>query len=162
MLNKNKMKTKISLLITGLVLITTSVLAQNSNDYIEVAREVLNTEKKMAIAEAMKLNETESEPFWAMYNEYNQELYKAHTERVNIIKDFATNYETMNDVKADELWMRSMSYQEELLKLNKKYYKKFKTILPAGKAALYFQLENKIEALISAELALGIPVIDVD
>ena len=156
------MKIKISLLIIGLVLISNSVLAQNTNDYIELTREVLKTEKKMAIAEAMKLSEAESEPFWALYNEYNEELYKTHTERVNIIKDFAANYESMNDEKADELWTRSMSYQEELLKLNKKYYKKFKTILPASKAALYFQLENKIAALINAELALGIPVINVD
>ena len=86
------MKIKISLLIIGLVLISKSVLAQNTNDYIELTREVLKTEKKMAIAEAMKLSEAESEPFWALYNEYNEELYKTHTERVNIIKDFAANY----------------------------------------------------------------------
>ena len=66
----------------------------------------------------------------------------------------------MSDEKADELWTNSMAYQDELLKLNKVYYKRFKKILPAGKAALYFQLENKIAALINAELALEIPLVE--
>jgi hypothetical protein len=66
----------------------------------------------------------------------------------------------MTDVKADELWTNSMAYETELLKLNKTYYKKFKKILPAGKAALYFQVENKIDALINAQIALEIPLVE--
>jgi hypothetical protein len=46
------------------------------------------------------------------------------------------------------------------LKLKKSYYKKFKKILSAGDAARYFQIENKIEALINANLAAEIPLID--
>ena len=66
----------------------------------------------------------------------------------------------MTDEKADALWNASLDYQTKLLKLNKTYYKKFKKILPAGRAALYFQLENKIAALVNAELALQIPLLE--
>lgn len=154
------MKTKATLIIAGLILIISPVFAQTFDDYLEVARDVLNTEKKAIIAEVMELSDAESAPFWEMYNEYNAELYKVYTNRVNIIKDFAANYETMTDEKADALWTSSMAYQSELLKLNKSYYKKFKKILPAGKAALYFQAENKIAALINAELADMIPLVE--
>lgn len=154
------MKTKTTLFVAGLILMISPAFAQSMDDYLEVARDVLNTEKKAIIAEVMELNDAESAPFWEMYNEYNAELYKVYTKRVNIIKDFAANYETMTDEKADELWTSSMAYQSELLKLNKSYYKKFKKILPAGKAALYFQTENKIAAMINAELADGIPLIE--
>jgi len=154
------MKTKTTLFAIGLFLIISPVFAQTFDDYLEVARDVLNAEKKAVVAEAMTLSDSESGPFWEMYNEYNAELYKVHTKRVNIIKDFAANYESMTDEKADELWTSSMAYQAELLKVNKAYYKKFKKILPAGKAALYFQLENKIAALINAELALEIPLVE--
>jgi hypothetical protein len=154
------MKTKTTLFAIGLFLIISPVFAQTIDDYLEVARDVLNAEKKAIVAEAMILADSESGPFWEMYNEYNAELYKVHTKRVNIIKDFAANYESMSDAKADELWTNSMAYQAELLKLNKAYYKKFKKIVPAGKAALYFQLENKIASLINAELALEIPLVE--
>lgn len=136
------------------------VFAQTMDDYLEVARDVLGTEKKVAIAENMELTEAESDPFWELYNEYNAELFKVHTQRVNIIKDFAANYETMTDEKADALLNGSLDHQSNLLKLNKSYYKKFKKILPAGKAALYFQLENKVAAMVNYSLAIEIPLLE--
>lgn len=153
-------KTKTTLFVIGLFMMISPVFAQSIDDYLEVARDVMHAEKKAVVAEAMVLTDAESTPFWQMYNEYNAELYKVHTKRVNIIKDFAANYESMTDEKADALWTSSMNYQAELLKLNKTYYKKFKKILPAGKAALYFQIENKIATLINAQLALEIPLVE--
>ena len=154
------MKVKTILFATGLFMMISPVFAQTMDDYLEVAREVLSTEKKVAVAENMQLSEAESGPFWELYNEYNAELFKVHTERVNIINSFAANYESMTDEKADALLNSSFDYQTKLLKLNKTYYKKFKKIFPAGKAALYFQLENKIAALINAELAHEIPLLE--
>ena len=154
------MKTKNFLLVIGMILMMSPAFSQSFDAYLEVVRDVLKTEKKAAVAETMTLSDAESGPFWSLYNEYNAELYKVHTERVNIIKDFAANYESMTDEKADALVNRSLAYQTKLLKLNKSYYKKFKKILPASKAALYFQVESKIEALIDAELATEIPLVN--
>jgi len=139
---------------------TSSMSAQSDNDYLEISRDVLKVEKKAAIADVMDLNETESQPFWNLYNEYQGKLYTVHNKRIDGIKDFAKNYENLSDEKANELWVNYMKYQTELLKLKKGYYKKFKKILPAGKAVRFFQAENKIETLINAELALEIPMIE--
>lgn len=154
------MKSKTVLLVIGMMMVMNSAFSQSFDDYMEVVRDILNTEKKAVVAETMTLSEAETGPFWALYNEYNSELYKVHTERVNIIKDFAANYESMTDEKADALVNRSLAYQTKLLKLNKSYYKKFKKILPATKAALYFQIENKINDLVNAELATEIPLVN--
>jgi hypothetical protein len=153
------MKTKTILLLIGMIMMISPAFSQSFDDYMEVVRDILNTEKKAVVAETMTLSETESGPFWALYNEYNAELYKVHTERVNIIKDFAASYESMTDEKADALVNRSLAYKTNILKLNKTYYKKFKKILPAAKAALYFQIESKIDDLVNAELATEIPLV---
>ena len=136
--------------------------AQNMNDYLEMSREVLSVEKKAAIAEVMVLTEEESTVFWEMYNDYNNELYKVHNERIAIIRDFAENYEMMTDEKADELWMASMRYQEDLHKLKKAWYGKFKKALPAGKVVTFFQAASKIETLVNAQLALEIPLLETE
>ena len=154
------MKTKNFFLIVGMILIMSPAFSQSFDDYLEVVRDVLNTEKKAVVAETMSLTDAESGAFWSLYNEYNSKLYEVHTERVNIIKDFAAQYETMTDEKADALVNRSLAYQTKLLKLNKSYYKKFKKILPASKAALYFQVESKIDDLINASLAAEIPLVN--
>ncbi len=156
------MKTRVLLFLAVITLATTPIMAQTFDDYLEVAREVLNADKKAIVAEAMELSDAESVPFWALYNTYNAELYKVHTKRVNLIKDYAENYESMTNEKADELWKGTMSYKKELLSLNQSYYKKFKKIIPVNKAVLYFQVESKIDALINAELAEGIPLVTTD
>lgn len=144
----------------AIIFSSVQLFAQSENDYIEIVRDVLKTEKKAAIAEVMALGEADSAPFWEMYNEYNFELSKIQNKRIALIKDFAANYENMTDDKADELWSGALSFQQAVLNLKKKYYKRFKKIMPAGKAAMYFQAENKIESMVNASLAMEIPFIE--
>ena len=147
------------ILVITLVLFAFLTQAQSSDDYIELARDILKTEKKAAIAEGMELSDTEITPFWELYNEYNSKLSQTQNQRVALIKDFAKNYETMTNEKADEIMKSFFKYQQEIVKLRKSYYSRFKKILPSSKAARYFQLENKIQALVDAELAMQIPLI---
>ena len=146
--------------IVSIVLISTAIYSQTVNDYLELARDVLKTEKKAVVAELMQLTEAESTPFWVLYNEYQGKLYLVQNKRIAIIKDFADNFENLTNEKADQLWINAMAFNQEILKLEKQYYKKFKKILPAGKAARFFQAENKIETMIDAQLALEIPLIE--
>jgi hypothetical protein len=150
------------ILVITLVLFAFLTQAQTSDDYIELARDILKTEKKAAIAEGMELSDTEITPFWELYNEYNSKLSQTQNQRVALIKDFAKNYETMTNEKADEIMKSFFKYQQEIVKLRKSYYSRFKKILPSSKAARYFQLENKIQALVDAELAMQIPLIEVE
>ena len=142
------------------IALSISINAQTDNDYLELTREVLKAEKKVAVTEAMQLTEVESQPFWNLYNEYQTNLYLIQNKRIDIIKDFSKNFESLSDEKANELWVGTMKYRQELLKLKKRYYNKFKKVISPGKAARFMQLENKIETLIDAQLALEIPLIE--
>lgn len=134
--------------------------AQTENDYLEISRDVLKVEKKAAIAEIMKLTDIESVGFWELYNEYENKNYLIQNKRIAIIKDFADNYENLSAEKADKLLLEAFDYQTEVLKLNKSYYKKFKKIIPVGEAAKLFQALGKIDNLITAQLALEIPLLE--
>ncbi len=136
------------------------LMAQTEADYIEIARDVLKVEKKATIAEVMELSKEEADVFWPLYNEYNNKMSEIQNERIKVILDFAEHYDALTGEKADDLMTRAMATDQQLLKLEKTYYKKFKKIIPLGKAALYFQAENKIETLINAQMALEIPFID--
>lgn len=140
--------------------LTLSLQAQSEQDYLELARDVLKTEKKAAVAEAMQLSKEESTGFWELYNEYQGKLYLVQNKRIAVINEFAEGFENLSDEQADQLWQGYIKYEQEVLKLKKSYYSKFKKILPAGKAARFFQVENKIETLIDAQIALEIPLIE--
>lgn len=136
------------------------VLWAQQSDYIELMRSVINTEKKAAIVEVMQLSDTEADLFWPLYNEYNEKRYAVNTKKIKLIQDFAENYGKMTDEMAKELWTRNMAIKMELVKIEKSYFKKFLKAIDAKKVIRYFQAENKIEALVNAELALEIPLLE--
>lgn len=147
-------------LLFGIVLFFSSfgLFAQNSNDYLEVQRDVLKTEKKALIAEAMKLTEAESPAFWSLYNEYNEKMFIINTKLFEVIKDYSEHYENMSNEKAVLLWTNAMNIEAELLKLEKTYFKKFLKILPGTKAVRYLQAENKVKNLVDAQLSIQVPL----
>lgn len=149
-------------LVFGIALIYSSfgLFAQTANDYLEVTRGVLKTEKKALIAEAMELTEVESPAFWSLYNEYNEKMYVINTKLFDVIKDYSEHYENMSNEKAVELWKNAIEIETELLKLEKTYFKKFLKILPGTKAVRYLQAENKVKTLVDAQLALEIPLFE--
>ena len=144
-----------------MIFLGTTLFAQTLDDYMEVQRGVLKTEKKAVVAEAMQFTDAESTVFWPLYNEYNEKMYVSNTKLYNLIKEYAKNFETsMTDEKAVEIWTNVMKVKTELAKLERSYFKKFQGILSGKKAARYMQLENKIRTLINAELALEIPLME--
>jgi len=142
-----------------LFVLSFNAFGQNDNDFLELVRDVIKSEKKVDVANAMDLTVAESKPFWSLYNEYQGKLYEVQNKRIAIIRDLTENLENMSDEKADMLWLNYMKYQKEITKLKDIYYKKFKKTLPAGKAARFFQIENKIETLVNAQLAMEIPIL---
>ncbi|MCB0805913.1 MAG: hypothetical protein KDC05_08955 [Bacteroidales bacterium] len=152
---------KLVLLSLTLVLLFPA-MSQDTKDYYELLKTVLKMEKKAAVSDVMRLSEPEGELFWPLYDEYNAKMSDLESRRVDLIFDYANHYENMTDEKADELWSNVMEYKQDALKLTKTYYKKIKRILPEAKAALYFQVENKITALIDYELAVQIPLLPTD
>ena len=149
------------LLLLLVVVFTAPAWAQSDTDYIEMERSVLKTERKAIVTDAMQFTDEEAKVFWPLYNDYTAEVYKIQTENLDIILDFADNYETMSDIKADELMLRAFKVSDELSKLKKSYYKKFKKVLTSGKVVRFFQVDSKINALIGAEMALEIPLVEI-
>ena len=148
------------LIVIIFLLAVNGTFAQNDRDYLEVTREVLKTEKKAVIAEAMTLTEAESPAFWSLYNEYNAKMYVINTRLFDLIKDYSDNYENMTDEKSTELWTNALNVEMDLLKLEKTYFKKFLKILPGTKAVRYLQAENKIKTLVDAQLSSQIPLFE--
>ena len=139
--------------------IATPLLAEVSTE-IELVRKLIHTEKKVAIAEAMELEEEMAQKFWPIYNDYQNELRKVKDRRVKLIRDLAENFETLDDAKAIELLDEALKFETEQLKLKKTYVKKFRKALPGKTVAKYFQAENKVETIINFGLSMEIPLID--
>jgi hypothetical protein len=149
------------ILIAVILVFTGSVsFSQENKSYMEVMRSALKTEKKAMVAGVMDFTQDESDAFWPLYNAYQEKLYAANTKYLNIVNEFAANFDNMTDEKALDLMNRLNNYEGEVLRLKKTYIKKFSKILPPTKVLRYFQAENKIAVLIDYEMAASIPLLE--
>ena len=61
---------------------------------------------------------------------------------------------------ADDAIIEFLDIQADTVKVRKKYWKKFRRIIPATKAARFYQLENKMDSEIDFVMAGGTPLIE--
>ena len=141
----------------GAMLFAGSLFAQN--DYIELIRSDIQTEKKAIITENMMFSEEESTIFWPIYNDYQHEFSKIQDELMALIKDYASNYENMTDEIAKELWTRAMANDAKKLALDKKYFKIMDKVLSTKTVVKFFQIENRLEKLLDLQLSSELPLI---
>lgn len=112
-----------------------STIVFSQDQYIELLRQDLKTEKVAILTDVMEFSEEQAKIFWPVYREYEHELTKIGDERIAIIKDYAANFENMTDEKAKNLIERSFKFQEKRTKLRKKYFKKMDKVLQRGNSA---------------------------
>ncbi len=137
-----------------------SVLAQDKPaDNMDLVKEKIRTDKKLFIATNMQLTESEAKTFWPVYEAYQAELGKLRGREIKLIEEFAANYETMSDDVAKNLLDDSLSIESDRLKLRQSYLSKFRGVLPDKKVARYYQLANKIDAVLEYEMARRIPLV---
>jgi hypothetical protein len=142
----------------ALFLLPLHTMAADEDDTRELAREAIHANKKLVVAANMNLNTNEKEGFWAVYEDYQKDLGKILERKVALIEDFAVNFETLSDAKASELLDSYLKIEADTVKLKKSYLGKFKKVLPAQKVVRYYQIENKIDAIIDYDLVDKIPL----
>ncbi len=108
----------------------------------------------------MQFTDAQSEAFWPLYREYELELGKLGDLRIALIKDYAMHYDGMTDEVATELVQRSFKIQEDRIKLQKKYYKKFEKALSSIDAARLMQVERQLNLLVDLQIASELPLVD--
>ncbi len=127
-------------------------------DNMELVREKLRADKKLLVAEGMKLTETEAKAFWPVYDSYQRDLGKLFGREIKLIQDYAKNYETMSDEVAKKLLDEYMAIEGEYLNLRQSYLPKFRKVLSEKKVVRYYQIENKVKAVMEFDLARQIPL----
>ena len=143
------------LLLTLLCL--SNLIAQNVDDYIQMLKSNVQSDKIAIITETMNFTDEQSEKFWPIYSEFSNELSKLSDKRIANIKEFAANYDSLTADKANELMENSFQYLQDRLNLNEEYYGTFAEALGPIVAAKYMQLERMIELIIDVQISANLP-----
>jgi hypothetical protein len=130
------------------------------SDEIEMVRSLVRMERKAAVEQAMQLAPTESQAFWAVYNDYEAERTKVNDRAVKVVTDYAAAYPDVGDERAQALLDESLDAESDLLSLKKKYTRRFAKVLTPARVARFFQIERKLDAVQNLHVVEQIPLID--
>lgn len=138
------------------VLCAPAVMAQ---DDIQKVQDAWGMDKKELVRIGMSLSAADSVKFWPVYDQYEVARKKIGRDRILILNDYAENYSTITNAKADELMQRLFKNSEALSKLHQQYYGKVKTALNAMQAAKFVHIESYLQSTISSQVQGALPVI---
>ena len=159
------MKTLSTLLfaITALALPLASSAAEPSIDaQITEFRAILAKGLREVYVHELKLSEAEGKAFWPAYDAYAAGM-KAHNDKViALIKRYAAAYSAgpVDDATAKALLSDALALRKAEGKLRDDVMNKAMKALPATKAAVFYQIDNKVRATMEYDLAAQIPLVE--
>ena len=125
---------------------------------IALTRSAIQARRQAIVTAAMDLTGPEAEAFWPMYRSYRTDMAKVDDRLVNLILVYAANYDSLTDDKAKQLLSDYFDVERARLDVKTQYVPRFNGVLPARKVARFFQVDNKLDKKIQAELAEEIPL----
>ena len=121
----------------------------------------LKADRQAVVATNLPLTEEEARIFWPVYKEYRGEVEKLGDRVAKLITAYAANFETMTNDKADAFFKELLAIERDKVTVREQYVPKVRAVLPAIKAARFFQIENKLDAIVNMTLASEIPLVPV-
>jgi len=138
---------------------TQASAAQLTDDAIALMRKDIRSQKKQLVAANLPLTDQEAEKFWPLYDKYTADTTKLNDTRYALIKQYATEYNSMTDAQADSLIKRWISTDQDSSALRLKWIPEFEKIIPAKKTAMFFQIDRRASLIVDLQLASQIPVV---
>jgi hypothetical protein len=159
---------------------TSSALAQNSSspkkevaksstavdasqakpdDFIELLRKDVRSQKKQIIAENMDLSDAEAEKFWPVYDQYAAELSRIYDTKIALLQGYAENYSSMTGEQAENYIRKRAEVEQSIMQLRLKYMPAFRKVLSGRETALFYQLDWRLGLAIDVEL-VQVPLIN--
>jgi hypothetical protein len=137
-----------------------SAVAQSSQ--IEQARNELQAGRDQVIREELRLTPEQQAQFWPIYRAYLARLAPLRDRKAQLVQKFAEAYEAgqFDDDFAEWLITENFAIKDAWLGVQKEFAAGFRTVLPVRDVARFYQLENKMDAEVDAQLALAIPLLE--
>lgn len=150
------------LLISGLAGAQESTTNSTGAAEMQSARAMLSVAREDIIKEEMRFSEEEAAAFWPVYDRYQAELQVVRDRFAEALATYSDAYRagTVSEDHANRIVENFLEFQSNVLRIKKDYLDEFRSVLPARKAARFYQLENKMEIELEYQLSLIVPLVD--
>lgn len=151
---------KVTLLLLAIFTFT-FVNAQTNKEEIDLMQSAFGMEKKAMVAEFVKVDPSQADAFWTLYDAYETARKDLAKKRIALLEQYAENYDKMTYESADKLTTDIIALGSQTDKLIISYYKKIKKATNPVVAAQFYHIEAYILSGIRTAILEELPLPDV-
>jgi hypothetical protein len=156
--NRLAILTAVSFMVCALGLLSPGYAqnAPSSQKQLDIA--AARAERKATVGANMNLSADEAAKFWPVYDAYEAKMDRIEDRHVKEVRDYAAKYNNLTDEDAAKKLDEVMAIAQARLDVQKEFVPKFRDAIPQVKVTRFFQIDNKIQALIQCSIAQLVPL----
>jgi hypothetical protein len=143
-----------------LLLLSASVCADDgAQGDMGIVREAMRADKRALVAANLELTDAEAKAFWPVYDRYQKDLLATHLSLFQVVEEDTLQAVKLTDKKALELVQRYLAAEAARVQVRSSYLKEISQVLPGLKVARFYQIENKLDAVVGYGMAVRVPLV---
>ena len=127
---------------------------------LDLLRDTIRANRKALIAVNLALTDEEAAKFWPLYDRYQKEISAVGDRLAALVEDYITHFRDLSNEKALQLAGDYLAAEADRLQVRRTYLGEFAKVLPGRTVARFYQIENKMDAVLRYDLAGTIPVVE--
>lgn len=133
--------------------------AQSLPEKLEVTRRVVESQRRVLVSGALPLTAAEAQSFWPLYDAYEKQRRPLDERANQLVADFVASAATLSDAQASAMLKEAQQIDEQRLKLRRTYIDRMGKALPPRKLVRFFQIDNKLDSVVRADVARVVPLV---
>jgi len=140
-----------------LIAAATPVAAQVS-DNLKLTYDVVQTERKALVAEAMDLSPAETKGFWPVYDAYQTAMAPLTAKMVSLLLDYVEHRGSFSDEKAADVLQQILELRRKTVDTQQSFVEKFSQVVPPRKVLRFYQIENRLDLALELQISRELPL----
>ena len=125
---------------------------------VELTRAAIQVRRQALVTAVMDLEGREAEAFWPLYRDYRTAMATVNDRYVKLVVTYLDTFDKLADDAATGMLNEALSIERARLDVKSQFIPRFGKVMPARKVARFFQIDNKLDAVIAADMAKMIPL----
>jgi hypothetical protein len=132
--------------------------AQTVKETLEVTRQAVESQRRVLVSGALPLTDFEADAFWPLYDAYEKERRPLDDRANKLVAEFLAGAPSLTDSQAKAMVEEALGIEEGKLRVRRGYLGRMLKAIPPRKVARFFQIDNKLDAVVRADISKQIPL----
>jgi hypothetical protein len=134
------------------------VVGQTVKEKLDLTRESVENQRRVLVSGALPLTDAETKAFWPLYDGYEKERRPLDERANKLVADFLAAAAGIDDSQARAMTVEALKIDEERARLRSVWYDRMAKAIAPRKLARLYQIENKLDSVVRADIARQIPL----